>query len=268
MSAAFDFWWHSEPNVCSGSCFKRSFYQSVVLQLVLSLLAALGEGKGGVRQSDRWKSRKVQIEAVFGWMKRGCQAERWRKLIWFPDKSETEGRAEQRETQRNGNDFISVHAFLKRIRSLYEFIKAERGLFLQSEGAAQIWVTSVSEPLGSSLWACVHAFVLPTSITSYTVNAGRRGRWNPSSVLDARLIKMTHARLYLTSVRHLLTTICLSGVFTFSGFLFILIKLALIWRTSVERVIFPSQIVNWNTFQRPRPRGETRLYKLIIVFLK
>lgn len=78
-------------------------------------------------------------------MKKGWQAERWRKLIWFPDRSETEVRADQRDTKEKK----WLHFFpSSRCRSpcfCNTDLKSQPAAFMNSSKPSEVWNLGHSE---------------------------------------------------------------------------------------------------------------------------
>lgn len=78
-------------------------------------------------------------------MKKGWQAERWRKLIWFPDRSETEVRADQRDTKEKK----WLHFFpSSRCRSpcfCNTDLKSQAAAFMNSSKPSEVWNLGHSE---------------------------------------------------------------------------------------------------------------------------
>lgn len=78
-------------------------------------------------------------------MKKGWQAERWRKLIWFPDRSETEVRADRRDTKEKK----WFHFFpSSRCRSpcfCNTDLKSQAAAFMNSSKPSEVWNLGHSE---------------------------------------------------------------------------------------------------------------------------
>lgn len=85
----------------------------------------------------------MQIEAVVCWMKKGWQAERWRKLICFPDGVKLKW-GQTRETQRKRLHFFPS----SRCRSpcfCNTDLKSQPAAFMNSSKRSEVWNLGHSE---------------------------------------------------------------------------------------------------------------------------